>query len=367
MRVSLVRQRVFAHAGRMPYRPFRPARQLSPALGALARIETTSAVLPPPRYGLLREGARRVRRVGAAEVGIPDDGAPLTRRPMVARVAADHVVLAKMSTAEELRFRAFYLRGSVPMTLKAAREIEDVASRIQRELTARQALPKLRRLRVPRILDHGDAGRLEYLVEELIPGRVLAPTDRPAHLDDVLSGLTEMYEATAAPPATIGLASSAAWDRAVAFIDSAKWARGWLPRRQLLGELTALVEADPPMATAMGHGDLVWSNILVGTDGVGLVDWEWAGPRPIAQDMVKLMTSIPGRFSYLPRLDQLSRDLGVDTPFAAQWALATVKSLASAAHRLRTATAAGRGDIQSGRARQQIGILGQLLQSAEPV
>ena len=113
----------------------------------------------------------------------------------------------------------------------------------------------------------------------------------------------------------------------------------------------------------MTHGDLVWSNLVIDGDTVGLVDWEWAGVRPVAADIAKLMMPVRNYGQYLGRLDALSRDLGVDTPFAAQWALALARSLGSAAHRAEVAREAGREARAVGRARKQVGMLSDLLRA----
>jgi len=342
------------------YRPFRARGILPKIVGTLARIERQSEVLPQPRYQPFWQRDRRLRRLGAAGLPPALDVLPAGGRLVVVKTAAAYVETSKLSTPDDLRFRAFY-GETTPVTLKAAWETPSKPSRIGREVSARTQLPALQRLRIPELHDHGQHDTIGFLVEAMVPGVVPAREEQPDHVDHVLSGVEELYLATAREQARSGLAGSAAWDRARAFLSETRWARGWLPRQTLLQAATDLVHADPPLAAAMTHGDLVWSNILIDDDRIGLVDWEWAGPRPVASDIAKLLAPVPDRLRLIGRLDELSRQLGVHTPFAAQWALALVRSAASATHRIEVAKAAGRENAAIGRARKQVGMLSEQL------
>lgn len=49
-----------------------------------------------------------------------------------------------------------------------------------------------------------------------------------------------------------------------------------------------LLSRDALLEVSFGPGDLVGSNILVGGDGLVLIDWEFGGERPIAFDLAKV-------------------------------------------------------------------------------
>jgi hypothetical protein len=54
-----------------------------------------------------------------------------------------------------------------------------------------------------------------------------------------------------------------------------------------------LVEQNPMITLAFGHGDFLPSNLAVSRDGVCFLDWETAGYAPVAFDLLRLWRKYP--------------------------------------------------------------------------
>lgn len=226
-------------------------------------------------------------------------------RPTVRSAAAADVVLAgAMRTAEQLRFRAFYLTEA-HRTLVVQQRFDPAAptplvagSEHQRALAGRTPFA------VPRVLESGLARRgldadavADWLVEEVFDGAPVGPGHAADTVRELLALLGETWERlgltherlsgeqrTRALTAFSGLADDP---------PPGIWPDDLDPHHTWL-RVRALLDDGRPLTVGLSHGDPGLGNVLRLADGrLALVDWEDAGYRPVAHDVVKVLMSSP--------------------------------------------------------------------------
>jgi hypothetical protein len=226
-------------------------------------------------------------------------------RPTVRSVAAADVVVAgAMRTAEQLRFRAFYVTEAhrtlvVQQRFDPATPTPLVAgSEHQRALAGRTPFA------VPRVLESGLARRglgadavADWLVEEVFDGAPVGPDHAADAVPELLALLAETWERlgltherlsgeqrTRALTAFSGLADDP---------PPGIWPDDLDPHHTWL-RVRALLDDGRPLTVGLSHGDPGLGNVLRLADGrLALVDWEDAGYRPVAHDVVKVLMSSP--------------------------------------------------------------------------
>ncbi|MBB5788423.1 aminoglycoside phosphotransferase family protein [Jiangella mangrovi] len=255
-----------------------------------ARLDTTTAF---PTSGVFVD-----HRTGASV--LVADGRPTVRSV----AAADVVVAGAMRTAEQLRFRAFYVT-EVHRTLVVQQRSAParptplvIGSEHQRALAGRTPFA------VPRVLDGGLARRgldgdavADWLVEEAFDGAPVRAADAADAVPELLALLAETWERLGLTHERLGGEQRA---RALsAFSGLAEdpppgiWPGDLDPHHTWL-RVRALLDDGRPLTVGLSHGDPGLGNVLRLTDGrLALVDWEDAGYRPVAHDVVKVLMSSP--------------------------------------------------------------------------
>lgn len=236
------------------------------------------------------------------------------RRKVRSAAAADVVVAGVMRTAEQLRFRAFYVTET-PRTLAVQQRLAPgtptplvAGSAYQRSLAGRTPFA------VPRVLDsglaeHGLCGDAvaDWLVEEAVDGAAVRPEDAEDTARELLELLAETWQRLGVTHEPLGGEErSRAW---AAFSSLAgdppcgSWPAGLDPHVTLRRARTLLDDARP-LTVGLSHGDPGLGNVLRTTDGrLALVDWEDAGHRPLAHDVLKVLMSAPDTRALASTLD----------------------------------------------------------------
>lgn len=161
---------------------------------------------------------------------------------------------------------------------------------MQRELTVRQQAVECN-ISVPRLVETADDG--SWFSEAYVSGtpvnRLANQTQAVNAVHVVLSGLEQLRvdtkEETGASTYIQELTQRIRrLVQRIALIDDDQ-------SNQLVHLVDALVEQgrsqpDTPLVTALCHGDLQPGNILLNDDGTWLIDWEYAGRRQVAYDIM---------------------------------------------------------------------------------
>lgn len=225
----------------------------------------------PPR---LRPGTIATRRFGAASATLRS------------RSRSDVVWFGKFDRAGATRARAF-VEGRLAIKLQTEPTGRDGRGGLAAEARTRVEVDRLAPDLAPRLRAAGtDAAQgSSWIVEETLHGRhPWTPADVDAVADDVVEAVGGLYTAsgvTSRPAASVlspafrhRLAAAAATEPRIA------------PH---LAAADRLLAADRDLEVALGHGDLVGSNVLVCAGRVRLIDWEHAGPLAIAADVAKIL------------------------------------------------------------------------------
>lgn len=226
-------------------------------------------------------------------------------RPTVrSAAAADVVVAGAMRTAEQLRFRAFYVTEAQRTLVVQQRIAADTPTPLVTGTAHQSTLVGRTPFAVPQILETGRATRgldadavADWLVEEAFDGAPVGAADAAQAVEEVLVLLGETWQRlgvtherlsgdqrTRALTAFSGLADDpppGIWP------DDLDPHHTWLRAR-------ALLDDGRPLTVGLSHGDPGLGNVLRLSDGrLALVDWEDAGYRPLAHDIVKVLMSAP--------------------------------------------------------------------------
>lgn len=230
--------------------------------------------------------------------------------PVRTAAAVDVVVAGAMRTAEQLRFRSFYLTAGAARSLvvhqRSAAAVPTplvAGSRLQTTLTG--CTPFV----VPRILETGLHRRenADWVVEEALDGAPVVRADAEAAAGELIALLPQMWrrlgtshdrldpdQRARALVAFAGLAEDPPDGIWPAEVDrQATWHRV----RDLLND-------ERPLTVGLSHGDPGLGNVLRLADGrLALVDWEDAGHRVVAHDIVKVLMSSPDPVRLAATLD----------------------------------------------------------------
>lgn len=275
-----------------------------------AAIERASSKIPR-RRGLVRHRTREYvhdNRVAAAvdlrRSGLPVDlggASVLTKTASAPRArsaaTADLVVAGAMRTARLLRFRSFYLSAGrslvVHQRYKGAPTPLVSGSTLQMTVTGRTPFI------VPRVLDTGCylPPNADWVVEEAIDAAPVAREDAATTAREVLELLPEMWRRLGTQ--SLPLEGDQRAPALTALVDLAQnppdgiWPAD-VGRDTATRSLQDLLTDERSLTVGLSHGDPGLGNILRHADGrLALVDWEDAGHRPVAHDVVKVVMSSP--------------------------------------------------------------------------
>ncbi len=321
------------------------------ALGWSSAIERTSTTLPR-RRGIVRRGRRSFyyqNRVAFAEAlnlddafpasGVfvnPNSGASLLRTDQCDTVlspsSADVVMAGMMRTADRLRFRAFYLvNRDIDTTLSLSvqqRAQPTVATPLVAGTRVQASLQGQTSFVVPKVVEVGSAGRLpgsgaaDWVVEEALDGAPVLTEDTAEVADQLVDGLAAMWVRMGVTHAALDpdacARARAAFTRLVNDAPEGVWPPD-VSRHSLERRAQTALDGKRPVTIGMTHGDPGVGNALRLRDGrLALIDWEYAGRRAVAHDILKVVKSTPD-----PRAStaMLNAPEGLRAPMAAAGAM----------------------------------------------
>lgn len=328
----------------------REAEQASPALPVARRgtwfVSTGDAVrrpgMPPAAASLYTSALR------GSWVGLPV-------RSHRARVAADAVLLAKISPAQGIKLRAAYASPGLSLAVQPRAG----ARRIDNAVRAHEVVAAVDPTLMPALRDHGRLpGGAAYLVEDWTQG-VPLPGTRSVHL-----AAPELLERLGAVHRSFGITEVALgehWGETFAQRWADTRATGIVPEGAHARVADLLQDPTRTLARSWCHGDLVMSNVLRVGDRHVLVDWEHSGPAPVMSDVVKLhLYSVEPERTVRDVLAVWADLPGAFTP-AEQLVLSHARSISAYPTRRVVTAAQGRGQIYERQVRRQVERLQQVL------
>lgn len=268
------------------------------ALAVVALVEHHSRGLP-------RSVRPRSLQISGPTAYLPAvlDSLPAALRPAegtdtartVAAVGADVIRIGKFDVHRQVRARAFYLDSERSLRVQGG-------AGVARSVAAHRVVERYAPGLAPRVTHHGSLprGRTHYLIEEAVGGqRVRSKADIAAALQEVAHRMTAVHQGAGTTTQPLSRAASAhlpgLWEQVV---------RQELVRPQVGAAIEELLARDHLVEIGLGHGDLVNSNVLRSAGQVVLIDWEYAGPMPIAFDLAKLHLNAGPPETTTPLLDQ---------------------------------------------------------------
>lgn len=331
------------------------------ALLRVRAVERRAAGLRPPlRPRRFRYAGRAAwatpagRAILPPRVGAERDDAERTLGP----VGAEAVLLGKFDVGHEVRLRAFYPDPGLTQRYQAG----GARNGVDRSLTAWATVAPHDSALMPAVTDSGVLRRRRgaWLLEHAVAGRPARPAELSGLLEPVAERLHRVQRA-------VGIDN-----RRLSTLVHHEFARRWqgfvdghLVEPRLAAAVHRLIGRDDELQVSFGHGDLVGSNILLVGGGFVLIDWEFAGERPIAFDLAKLHLTADDHAEAQAALERgLGRRSGTGPghyTFAEQLALAHVQALTWHELRARKARAAGRSGALEAMNRRQLESVGQLL------
>lgn len=309
-----------------------------------------------------------VETVAARTVAPPVAGpaeVPIDR--LVSPSAATVVRLGKLSGGRgTIRGRAFYLDGDRPVTVKFTVGSGPAADGIAREIAVRAALAGTGHLPAPPVLAAGTWRGLGYLVEPVVAGEHAHEPERKQVLAlQLVDELLRAHRRVGGTDEPLDLHPET-MDRCRRLVDAHDWVGAGRAAR-LLAHAGRLVADDAPLPVGWCHGDLGFSNVIVGPAGTPtLIDWEHAGRLPVAVDLAKVAVMSPRPAAVVERILAAAgpADIG-DRPgrrgVADQLALIVVRELSWWERRRGTAAASGRAAPYERGIRRRIALLDLLL------
>ena len=336
------------------------------ALTALAVVERRSSALPSSTRWQELSATGPVAHPVPLNPELPRGLIP---RPgdeairITAPVAADAVVIGKFDHGRQVRMRSFYAEQELSARIQAASRRPDAEHGVSRSVRAAQIVGRHRPELVPAMVDHGTvfAGRTAYLVERTVTGRV------PRSTAEILA----LLPVVAAELAAVQRAEGVTAQRLSAVVPAAfldRWRGvvedGHVPA-PLAEQIDRLIARDDLLDIGFTHGDLVSSNVLQTQDRVVLIDWEYAGVRPIAFDLAKMHVNAGPAGPAIERLeDALDGLVGHGTghySLLEQLALAHVVVLSRFEARMQRAQRARRIEPLERQTRKRVEALQELL------
>lgn len=333
------------------------------ALDALTTIEEHCGHLSGPRRRTMTvHGWEATAAVGHAHdvltARLPQDerhlGGPQAHgavqapvREVTTKSAATLVRLAKFSTREQVRGRAFYLDQEPALTIKFVLGSASDTARLEREIVVRTALARTHHLPAPVIVNADVASGMSYLAETVVFGQhAHEPKLKQALALELVTALLMTHREVGVTDEPVEVHRQTI-DRLERLINSSSW----LPQdraERVLDHSKRLIDDDAPMPVGWCHGDLGFSNVIVDDAGVPtLIDWEHAARMPVAVDLAKLATMSPKQHEVVDHIVASARpdDIG-ERPgrrtVADQLALMVVRELSWWERRLASAVSAGR-------------------------
>src|SRR5690625_4156508 len=298
--------------------------QFERALSRVGLVERDSRHLPSARrrrridaIGLYARQRSRHRHV---DVNVPLDEANEGAGTALgagwstsAQMSAGMVRLAKFPDDDVVQVRAFYPRRR-GLSLTAKIVVGPRASRrgLDREIGARTTMHSDGVPGPQPMLDHGRVDNTTCLVEPLVAGRHAQGPDEKGHVAHaVYTDLLARYRSERITDSRPKLhpMTMARFQQLLEHPD----AQNRVPAAQLRDAMAVLLAQRARLPTGWCHGDLVFSNIIVGEDGRHhLVDWEYARPGPLAGDLTKLMCAVPDPWPLVTLLERsvTAQDIG---------------------------------------------------------
>lgn len=332
------------------------------AVGTLAVVRRAEEALgleaSPTRFELLHRALRSDEGVpGLDPHRVPD---PHLRWrgsdelvSVEAEVASRYVVIGKYNRSTQVKARAYVAADEGPATLKVWRMGEGESPLGARERDVRAQVAPHAHYRAPEVLAHGRTGDVDYLLERVVHGRhPRTPEEVRAAAEDLLPALARAYRASGRLVHTVSAMLPRDLPERLASAvsdDSTPWPCADDERAETGRFLVDLVAANRRLVCALGHGDLVATNIVRADDGGHvLIDWEHGRVLPVAFDVGKLLRTAGADHGLRRRAAAVTgwrRHLGRGMyTWSEQLVLGLCLRLAYAPERHRRAVAAGRED-----------------------
>ncbi len=299
-------------------------------------------------------------------------------RPLVKSAAAADVVLAgAMRTAEQLRFRAFYVTEALRTLVVQQRLAPGSPTPLVAGSAHQRTLAGRTPFAVPKVLESGLAGRglsgdavADWLVEEAVDGAAVRPEDAGATVHEVLALLAETWQRLGVTHEPLGAEQRSRALTAFTGLVEDPPPGSWLPGLDpdaTLRRARALLDDARPLTVGLSHGDPGLGNVLRLPDGrLALVDWEDAGHRPLAHDVLKVLMSGPGPRDLAAALEvpaslRPALTSAGAVPWRLQVALALLLFMSGWRNRYFRAVKRGSGRVANRRMHTMLGLLDDLL------
>lgn len=171
--------------------------------------------------------------------------------------------------------------GSILPVLVAVAEEETAIPKIEHECLARMWGAHIG-LRVPRVLDSGRGWMASQMVD-------LWESEGASYVDEALTCAAMIRTAGSPPPPAVSTWQGARRDIAQRLIRAVV---GRLPLREFR---SARAEAAQLPMDVYVHGDFSTANVMNSSDGIWLIDWEFAGRGVWGTDEIRLWSTLEQR------------------------------------------------------------------------
>lgn len=193
------------------------------------------------------------------------------------------------------RARSFCIARN--LTVKAVSRHSRYGENTSAELAVRLDILPKSDIKVPRILNHERSESYIRFEEEMIQGRIYSHwRDAPRFWDEIGAPLMRVCDAQGIEYKPL----SDVLDQP--FVSLIMGANAASPQA---AAAKALLERNPQVAAGFSHGDTVSSNMIVGGNGIYLVDWERSAQRYAGFDFARLALRYPWSAHYA----QAARDV----------------------------------------------------------
>ncbi len=222
--------------------------------------------------------------------------------------------------------RSFYL-STKPYTVKIFSESHGVNSYLEKEEYIRRTLSKTKLINIPKLRGSGKLNEYTYLVEDVVDGEPLIPTEDHQLVMDFLDTLWEQYiQLGLELRSSKEFISTEDYESIKTYLSSLDWRNEWGEFQVFLNLIKTLLEDDLTLLCSIGHGDLSLGNMLKTNKSVYLLDWEHAGIMPVAFDLTKLSFTYPDIIQlFSKRTEDEMKHLTTDsTPLKTQIALGCI-------------------------------------------
>lgn len=301
-----------------------------------------------------REAAGLAAVLGAAAT---TGGAGEGREVAASGLRASAVVVGRLRH-RHLRARAFYLGGPggpgstlIVQQRVWGRKGPRAATLLRSaEVQRRWHALDLPGITVPTVLGSGAGPRTVWVHEELLDGRALTREQWRECNDDVVRTFAAAHEqlglGTRAASDLLGDGALAAvaelWDDTPPALAGQLRSAGF-GRDDVVARLEVLRTGAGQVVTGLCHGDPVSGNLLRLPDGrLALLDWELAGVRPVAHDLLKVLWGTDAAAGMVAAAEHLPRPVGAVLPWPQQAALVLAAAVAAWRPRWAVAERSGR-------------------------